>query len=164
MSQALRVCALACLCACSSATIYRHDAPDLEATIVGGSADYLYVETEDERVVRLNRKKITEIDHPGNAEALIGGILLAEGAAIAGVGLTANDADTRAVMTTSGLSVGIPGLLMLVHGLLIWNRSTDAAAELTADFPLRFPPPPPVALALPATPTALPLPVTPLAP
>ena len=68
---------LICLSACSSATIYRHNAPDLEASIVGGEADYLYVETEDGRVVRIARKNVTEIDHPGNVEAVIGGILLA---------------------------------------------------------------------------------------
>ncbi len=146
--------------ACTTATIYRHDAPDLEAVIVAGNAADLYVETEDGRYVRVSRRNVTDIDHPGNLEALIGGVLLAEGAAMAGVALASREADMRGTFGTVGAIVGVPGLLLLAHGLLTWSRSTAAAADLDSHFPLRYPPAP-VALALAPTPVALPLPVTP---
>ncbi len=128
---------LICLSACSSATIYRHNAPDLEASIVGGEADYLYVETEDGRVVRIARKNVTEIDHPGNVEAVIGGILLACAAVMVGVANTSSDPGGETALYSAGGAYGLAGVILLADGLIAWNRSTTAAEDTATHLPLR---------------------------
>ena len=110
---------LACASACSSATLYRHNAPDLEATIVGGNADYLYVEAENGRVVRIVRKNVTEIDHPGNVEAIVGGILTAYGGGLAATVALSRDGGGMALpLSVAAGAVGIPGLILLADGLI----------------------------------------------
>ena len=141
-------------CACSSATIYRHDAPDLEATIVGGSDRYLYVESEDGRVVRIARKNVTDLDHPGNVEAIIGGVLLAEGAALAGLGMASRNQTDRAIFGTFGGIIGVPGLILLAHGLIEWSRSNGAMDDRSPDMPLKLKAPQlGIQMAQPVTPT-----------
>jgi hypothetical protein len=124
--------------ACSTATIYRHNAPDLEATIVGGSDKYLYVETEDGRVVRIAREKVSEIDHPGNVEAIVGSILLAYGGGLTAWGLAGRENGPMSVaLGVSGGILGIPGVILLASGLMNWSRSASAVDAQDPDLPLR---------------------------
>ncbi len=130
-----------CTCACSSATIYRRDAPDLEATIVGGNSKYLYVETEDGRVVQIERSKITDIDHPGNGEAVVGGLWVATWSLLVGMlaELSGNMNDRNGALVTA-FAVGIlPGAIPLVHGIVTWHQSTSAADEMAMQLPVRRP-------------------------
>ena len=129
---------LLCTCACSSATIYRRDAPDLEATLVGGNTKHLYVETEDGRVVQLERSKITDIDHPGNVAAVVGGILTAEGGALVALDWYGPERPTG-IFTVMGALIAVPGLILLAHGLIEWSRSTGAENERTLELPVRRP-------------------------
>ena len=116
--------------ACSSATIYRHGAPDLEATLVGGNEQYLYVETDDDRVVRIERKKVTEIDHPGNIAAAIGGGLSLLGGGLVYLGATGQPGlEGNGYLTAIGAIFLIPGVITLASGMITWGRSAAAANE-----------------------------------
>lgn len=169
MKQRL-LCALACLCACSSATLYRHNAPDLEATIVDGDRDYVYVETDDDRVVRVARKQITEIDHPGNVDAVVGGVLTFVGGSLIAAGSQSHNlgGDIAAVL---GVIYAVPGAILLAEGLYRWQRSSGAAEDNGTHLPLfvRKPdlgmrPAPPLVQppsAMVEIPVSLPVPTTP---
>lgn len=127
-----------------SATIYRRNAPDLEAPIIGGNSRYLFVETDDGRVVRIERDKILQIDHPGNGEAAIGavatasfgfGLLLAW--AFSGI-MNDNSDESGRFLLVSAAVLAVP-VGLTVHGLSIWSGSVEAADDMKSDFPVRLP-------------------------
>ncbi len=122
--------------ACSSATVYRHNAPDLETTILGGSATHIYVETEDGRIVRIPRKNITDVDHPGNIEAVIGGVIALTGGMLFAVGNTSNQPEVRVVFTALGTIYAVPGIILLADGLINWNRSNSAFDDRRTNLPV----------------------------
>lgn len=127
-----------------SATIYRRNAPDLEAPIIGGNSRYLYVETDDGRVVRIERDKVLAIDHPGNGEAAVGavatgslGLMLLAILAWSGA-LNNNSDESGQILLFSAATLAVP-VGLTVHGLSIWNGSVEAAADMKSEFPVRWP-------------------------
>lgn len=127
-----------------SATIYRRNAPDLEAPIIGGNSRYLYVETDDGRVVRIERDKVLQIDHPGNGEAAVGAVATASfGLTLLAIlawsgALNNNTDDSGRILLVSAVTLAVP-VGLTVHGLSIWNASVEAAEDLKSEFPVRWP-------------------------
>ncbi|HMY20588.1 MAG TPA: hypothetical protein PKA58_29890, partial [Polyangium sp.] len=62
-----------------TATITRANAPDLEGEIQASDSQSIYVKTEGGTTMSVSRDMITDIDHPGNVAATIGGIVTGYG-------------------------------------------------------------------------------------
>ena len=120
-----------------SATIYRRDAPDLEAPIIGGNSRYLYVETDDGRVVRIERDKVLAIDHP-NGEAAVGAVATGSLGLMLLLGLALSPSDERGKSLLIGAAT-LAAVGLTVHGRSIWNGSVEAAAYRKSEFPVRWP-------------------------
>jgi len=152
--------ALVCFTGCSwTATIARRDALDNEAEIEHSDADALYLLARNGTVHRVPRQSIMGIDHPGNVEMLVGALLLVMGAVTAAQEWDKGDHDDAALVTAV---YGIPGLTLLMTGLLRYIPSRKAAwAFQSADAPpaplppppgVWYPPPPPMLQQPPAPP------------
>jgi hypothetical protein len=131
---------LICFGGCAStATIARTDAPDNEAEIARSDADALYLLARNERIHRIPRESIAGIDHPGNVEILVGGILLGL-FTIAAVGIR-NDRDKNEVIVPLAIVYGGPGLALLLSGMLRYIPSVQAARAFeSAPRPAPLPP------------------------
>ena len=166
--------ALICFAGCSSgcswtATIGRTDTLDSEAEIDHSDADALYLLARSGGMHRIPRHSVRSIDHPGNVEMIVGGLLLGFGGALAVEEWDKNSGDARLIAAV----YGVPGLTLLLLGAVRYFTSLRAAwAFQTADapsgepWPARPPPPPPAAAYPPPAPypPAPPPPAPPAAP
>src|SRR5262245_38989812 len=145
LGRALVVAALSgSLSACSTtATIYREHGPPLEARIVGGSSDAVFVEGSDGRDFPVPRHDIHDIDHPGNVHELVGGLILAYGLANILVGYSQCNSNDNRYPAAYCIGVFTPALIgagMLTWGLFTHSESVDAAHDRSRRD--AFPPPP----------------------
>lgn len=117
------------LCGCSTtATISRTNGRELEGKIVGSNSSSILVETEGDSTLHIPRGEITDIDHPGNAAAVVGGFLGAYGILNIATGASACDTAGAAYCTGVFLPATL-GASMLIWGLTTWSKSTGAAAR-----------------------------------
>lgn len=123
----------------TTATISRTNGGAIEAEIGRSDQDAIYVLSVGGPEVTIPRQEISDIDHPGNVAALVGGIvggvgalnfLIASGQRCFPSVLACGDID---------MAVGIP---LFIWGLTVWNRSKDAANNFS----------PPTAVAVPFEP------------
>jgi hypothetical protein len=103
---------LACFnAACSTmATVTRRNAPALDARIIGGDSENVYVESGNGRIETIPRSDIQDIDHPGNVAALIGGIISAYG--LVNIVVGSPNCETQGAAYCTGvflpMAVGLP--------------------------------------------------------
>lgn len=83
MTVALGIANAACS---TTATVYRRGAPPVEASIVGGTADSILLERNG-NLASVPRGAVTDVNHPGDVHALIGGGILSYGILNIAVGL-----------------------------------------------------------------------------
>jgi hypothetical protein len=166
MRRLVAVLVILCFGGCSStATIVRTDAPDNEAEIVSSDAGTLYVRGHNGRIYGINRASVSDIDHPGNVEILVGSILLG----ILAIGLAeSHDSTSRDDLALISALYAGPGLSLLISGLVHYVPSVQAARAFeSAEVPVRplaplaYPPPP---MTLPPPPAVAPPPPPPEAP
>jgi hypothetical protein len=172
---------LVCFAGCApTATIVRNDSPNNEAEILHSDERAIYVAGAEGQTYRIGRENVVDIDHPGNVELVVGGILLAFGGALVIGGVHDHDMGQR----TAGAIYGAPGLLLLGTGLYRYITSKSAASAfenvehpppplgpprlpppmMPAPYPPVVPPPAPQPPAAPAPATPEPPPPAPPAP
>ncbi|NMO13516.1 hypothetical protein HPC49_09780 [Pyxidicoccus fallax] len=124
---------LTVLCGCSTtATISLINGGRVEAKIQHGTKDALVLKTVAGVEVPVPRLEISDIDHPGNGDAVLGGLLSAYGALNIATNFETcrelrGDARTPyCIGTFLPASVGVP---MLIWGLTTWVSSRLAAAS-----------------------------------
>lgn len=123
---ALALCAV--LLACSSATIERKGASNVEGMIVGGNRDFLYVLRDDDSVVKVRRAQVRDIDHPGNVLLVIGLPFVAMGLTYFMTGAAAGQNTTdREMFYGVGGFYGVLGAALAVPGYISWSSSRSAA-------------------------------------
>jgi hypothetical protein len=117
----------------TTATIHRSDGYMLEGRIKGGTASSIIVDPRIGKRQEVPRSQVTDIDHPGNVHALIGGIVFGIGGISAGANCGQADgagAD-RDADCFYAVSIAITGAAMLGWGLYQWFDSTDAADDVS---------------------------------
>jgi hypothetical protein len=134
----LTALAMTCAAGCgSTATITRVDGYIDEARIVRSDSGALYVQTDSSTggtEIRLDRTIVRDIDHPGNAAMIVGGLFLGVLALMVSsrpfrdellhgpAGDTSNGAGPLTLM------VGTPGVGLLGYGLFRYMSSKRAAS------------------------------------
>jgi hypothetical protein len=114
-------------CGCSTtATIYRTDGRTIEAKIRDSTSSSLMVQTDQGSEARIPRSEITDIDHPGNATAVVGGLLGIYGGF--NIALGAPQCSKGASFCTGVFLPAILGTSMLIWGLSTWSDSSSAAS------------------------------------
>ncbi len=111
----------------STATITRVGAPEIDAKIVGSDEKQLFIETQglgDTNTIP--RNEVTDIDHPGNVAAIIGGVVSAYGVVNIAVGASQCDSQGAAYCTGVFLPAAI-GLPIMISGIIRWADSKGAA-------------------------------------
>jgi hypothetical protein len=117
------------ICGCStSASISRIDGRDIQGKIQRSTSDAVVVATRGGTEVSVPRSEITDIDHPGNAIAVLGGLVGAYGALNIAVGAP-TCSDTSAAYCVGVALPAAAGAAMLIWGLSTWLGSTDAAGS-----------------------------------
>ena len=147
MQRLAALVALLALTHCTSATLQRAGGPDLEAEIVGGDRDFVYVSNEAGQIFQVPRSSIVDVDHPGNPLMVASLPFILTAAVFWAVSSqsncqTANCRDAEnSFLQTMGLFYGAAGAAMLAGGAIPWFRSTGNAASdaglppgLRADF------------------------------
>jgi hypothetical protein len=128
MPKKLIATMLMLLCGCSTtATISRANGRQLEGKIIGSNASAIIVETEGDSTLNIPRSEITDIDHPGNASAVVGGFLGAYGVLNIATGASGCSEYGAAYCTGVFLPATL-GVSMLIWGLTTWSNSTGNAA------------------------------------
>jgi hypothetical protein len=119
---------LLALTGCStSATITRRFGSPRDAKIVGSDSENVYVETLGGRDA-IPRSEITDIDHPGNVAAVIGGIVAAYGAANIAVGVPQCEKQGAAFCT--GVFIpAVVGVSVMTWGLGTYGSSVSAVSD-----------------------------------
>lgn len=97
----------------------------IEATIKRSTSDMVYVETAGSEM-GISRDEITDIDHPGNVAATIGGVLTGYGLVNIATGVPQCEREGAAFCTGVFLPAALGGSL-LAYGLSVWLGSTSAA-------------------------------------
>jgi hypothetical protein len=110
----------------TTATISRTNGTEIEARIEHSTPGAVVVQTEGGSELRIPRSEITDIDHPGNAAAVVGGLLSAYGALNIASGAPKCGDNGGAYCTGVFLPAAI-GVPMLIWGLSTWMGSTNAA-------------------------------------
>jgi hypothetical protein len=117
----------------TTATIRRSSGPAIEAEIVGGDRDNVYYRDDNEygsfrHRTAIGRDEITDIDHPGNVAALLGGILAVYG--LINISAGAGQCSAREVPFCVGVflpaAIGVP---WFGWGMSTWIGSRSAAQE-----------------------------------
>jgi hypothetical protein len=154
------VVAIVCVGGCAStATIARTDGPDNETQIDSSDAGALYVRARNGRIYRIPRESIASIDHPGNVEILVGGILAALTVIIAG---DIKDNSNREDAYILAAVYGAPALWLITSGLVKYVPSVQAAHAFESAEPA--PPAPWLPPPLPAAAPPMPPPAAPAGP
>jgi hypothetical protein len=114
----------------TTATITRNDGAAVEARIVGGDGRKLYLEQNGDPL-EIDRRDVRDISHPGNAAAIVGGILSGYGVINIAVGAPMCTDKGAAFCTGVFLpeAVGLP--------MLIWGIATHAGSVSAANTPPR---------------------------
>jgi hypothetical protein len=161
--------------ACSTtSTISRITEPDVEADIVGGSRDSIFVSTDDGSEYEIPRRDISSIDYPGNVHTAIGAGILGYGVLNIAVGMDEcqDRRDQQAAFCTGVFTPAILGAALMTWGIIV-NQGQKSSAfdqsrpagesteEPSGRFPSwasgrRAPAPRPKAIAPVAKPTAPP--------
>jgi len=117
------------LCGCSTtATISRINGRQVEAKIQRSTPGAVVVQTDAGKEVSISRSDISDIDHPGNVAAVIGGLVSAYGALNIAVGAPRCGEGGGAYCTGVFLPAAI-GVPMLIWGLSTWVGSTSAVSS-----------------------------------
>jgi hypothetical protein len=127
----LKLCAfgLVLLTGCgNSATITRRMASPVDARIIGGDTENLYVELPGGRTETIPKREVVDIDHPGNVAATIGGVVGVYGIANIAVGLPDCDKGGPAFCMGVFLPATI-GVSLIVYGLGTHSGSVSAVNE-----------------------------------
>ena len=105
----------------------------LEGRIKGGTPSSIIVDPRIGERQEIRRGQVTDIDHPGNVHALIGGIVFGIGGISAGANCGQADGagSDRDADCFYAVSVAITGAAMLGWGLYQWFGSTDAAEDVS---------------------------------
>lgn len=131
MTKKLIAALLTLLCGCSTtATLSRTTGKPIEGRINRSDAQYLYVELEEGEEGAIPRASVNDIDHPGNATAVLGGLLGAYGVLNIAAGAETCGESEGAVGVAFCTGMVLPaafGAGMLIWGLTTWGRSTSAA-------------------------------------
>ncbi len=111
-----------------SAIITRRDGLQLEGRITGSNKNNVYVEVEHRGLTGISRASIDDIDHPGNVEATLGGVMTAYGLANIFVFGAPGDSCRRSAVDCVGVFMPwVAGMSVMAHGLTTWKRSVNAA-------------------------------------
>jgi len=119
--------ALALGCSTTSTIMRVNDFP-IEAEVVGGSPDTIFVAREDGVVRELPRSEITDVDYPGNVHATVGGVLAGYG--ILNVAVAVDECDSSGAAYCAGVFTPlIVGALMTVWGFAVHQEQVSAVAD-----------------------------------
>ncbi|MCY1073027.1 hypothetical protein [Archangium lansingense] len=117
------------LCGCSTtATISRVNGRTLDAKIRRSTPGAVVVQTDSGEEVSISRSDISDIDHPGNVSAVLGGLLGAYGVLNIAVGAPNCTSEGGAYCAGVFLPAAL-GASMLAWGLSTWIGSTSAASN-----------------------------------
>ncbi|HMF44793.1 MAG TPA: hypothetical protein VKQ32_29165 [Polyangia bacterium] len=108
----------------ASATVTRTDGIEMDAVIERSDADALYLRDDQGRLQRVGRDNVKAIDHPGNAEMVVGGLLLGIFAAFA---IAFRNGSNGQVILPPAIVAGVPGMVLLVSGVGQYTTSIEAA-------------------------------------
>lgn len=118
---------------CSTTATLSTRAASLEAEILGGDRDTLYVRDSSGAALSVPRREVREIDHPGNVYALVGGILLgffaAETAAFFSTCVASGSNSLGPGLCVVTGSFAAAGAGMFTFGMWAWLRSKFAATS-----------------------------------
>ncbi len=160
MRRLVAVITLACFGGCAAtATIARRDGPDTEARIEHSDAGAVYVRARNGGIYRIPGEQISFIDHPGNVEILVGGIVASMIAALSIAIVASGDPYDRNSLLELSLVYGGSGLALMTWGLLKYIPSLRAARAFESPEPApqgTWIPVPPPAVAPPLPPQAPP--------
>ncbi|HYH96338.1 hypothetical protein [Hyalangium sp.] len=112
----------------TTASISRTNGRELEAKIQRSTPGAVVVQTNGGSEVSISRSDITDIDHPGNASAVVGLLLSTYGAINIAAGAPKCSEGGGAFCTGVFLPAAI-GFPMLIWGLSTWLGSSNAAAS-----------------------------------
>jgi hypothetical protein len=132
------------LCGCSTAAkLSLIEGGQVEARIQRSDPDNLVVETETGAEVPIPRSEVSDIDHPGNVVAVIGGVLTAYGVnvIVAKVGTCGEQKMPGAACVGTFWPAAV-GASMLTWGLVTWVRSTRATDKSVSHDSGKVPLPP----------------------
>lgn len=130
----IRPLALVLLMGCgTTATISRNSGRDIEGRVLGGDDDHVYVKGAGGKPLQVSRDDITEVNHPGNVLAAIGGInagLGLLGAFVGGYCLPVRDSRGREEVRAGPCAVAaldiLLGITMVAVGATNYVRSEEA--------------------------------------
>jgi hypothetical protein len=109
----------------TTATIHRVDSADNEAEIVSSDAEALIIRGSNGRLYRLDRDRVSDVDHPGNVDMVVGGILLGVVGLIL-ASLPSNE--QRFTVLPAVIIYGVPGAALFGYGTYQYVKSVRAAA------------------------------------
>jgi uncharacterized protein YceK len=117
------------LSGCSTtASISRFNGTEVEAKIIRSTPGAIVVESNGGAERSISRSDISDIDHPGNAAAVVGGLLSIYGAINIAAGAPHCEQGGTAYCGGVFLPAAI-GVPMLIWGLSTWANSTSAASS-----------------------------------
>lgn len=111
----------------TTATISRSATAPLEAKVLRSDQQTLFVETSLGKEVVLPRAEVTDVDHPGNVHAIVGGAFLGIGAVSAAVHAPSVCESQDALSCASYFALPALGTGMVAWGLWAWISSRSAA-------------------------------------
>jgi hypothetical protein len=142
MPTKFAVVLLSLLCGCSTtATITRMDGTQIEAEIQYTDEDRLVAQTNTGHKVRILKRAISDIDHPGNVAGTLGAALSVYG--LWNIAVGANTCgEVGGAFCAGMIAPAAIGLPMLIWGFTTWGKSTDAMHRLKPPSPDSVPSPP----------------------
>lgn len=111
-----------------SATIHRHRLPDVEGVILSSDPEGVNVRSGG-RLHRIPRHEISDIDHPGNAWLVVGGVTFAFSAMMIAMSTLSPDPRDARFGYALGASYSAMGVIFAVGGGIPWASSRGAAAS-----------------------------------
>jgi hypothetical protein len=119
------VVGLALLTGCgNSATVARGGARSVDGEIVGGDRDTIYVDGPA-GVEAIPRSEVTDVDHPGNVAAILGGVVTAYGIVNIAVGAPQCEQQGAAFCTGVFIPAAI-GLPIMSYGIGTYAGSVSS--------------------------------------
>src|SRR4051794_34866531 len=115
----------------TTATVFRVNAPPVEADIVGGSRDAIYVVDDFGRRFPIPRREIRDIDHPGNVHAGVGAAIFAYGILniVLGFKSCQNRDENQAAFCIGVFTPAVLGAIMMGWGLATHSDSVNAVQD-----------------------------------
>jgi hypothetical protein len=109
----------------TTATITRRDGGSIDAKIIGGDRDNIYVDGQGYSVIP--RSEVEDIDHPGNVAATIGGVVTGYGIANIAIGVPNCEkmGPAYCVGVFTPAAVGLP--------IMLWGIGTYAGSVMALD-------------------------------